>query len=91
MLVRVGSMVMLVVTVPSGLTAQGHSTTRHRHWAVGLSLGTASFAGATHGIGPNGEALTFTPYRPTMWGIGVTYGGGKDRVGLSAEYGEPEV
>jgi hypothetical protein len=89
MLSRVGSMVMLVAAAPSGLTAQGYPAAPRGHWAVGLSVGTASFAGATRGIGPTGEALTFAPYRPTMWGIGVTYGGGGGRVGLSAKYGEP--
>lgn len=57
-------------------------------WALGLSLGVSSFSGVTEGSGPQGEPVGFLPYRPTMWGIAITRGKERVRVGLSARYGQ---
>jgi hypothetical protein len=57
-------------------------------WALGLSVGVSSYSGVTEGTGPGGEADGFTPYRPTMWGIALTCGKERVRVGLTARYGQ---
>jgi hypothetical protein len=73
--------------ITSTAVAQVDVSARGR-WAVGLSVGISSFSGVTEGSGLQGEAVSFTPYRPTMWGIAVARGGKGLRMGVTARYGE---
>ncbi|HTL05754.1 MAG TPA: hypothetical protein VL241_08415 [Gemmatimonadales bacterium] len=56
-------------------------------WAVGISLGVSSFSGASAGTGPQGEATSFTPYRPTLWGVRASFGS-RIRGGIAVAYGQ---
>jgi hypothetical protein len=67
--------------------SQTHSAPLGR-WALGVSLGVSSFSGVSEGTGENGERLSFTPYRPTMWGIAAAYGARAIRGGLTVRYGQ---
>ena len=57
-------------------------------WALGISIGVSSFSGVTEGTGPQGEPVGFTPYRPTMWGLTLSRGKDRIRVGVGARYGQ---
>jgi len=78
---------LLYWAVVSSMEAQANLALRGR-WALGLSLGVSSFSGVTDGNGPEGEEASFTPYRPTMWGVAVARGGQGLRIGVAARYGE---
>lgn len=62
-----------------------------QNWSVGISLGTASFSGASRQADGAEERLSFAPYRPTLWGLAFSYGGDRLRVGLAVRYGEPGI
>ena len=72
-------------------SAAGQDTPPHRGGAlrVGLTIGTSTFNGAAAGSDQSGASLVFRPYRPTMIGLGLTYGRERVQVGLSAKYGQP--
>ncbi len=78
---------LLACLLASLVQAQTQSVV-HGRWALGLTLGVSSFRGVTEGTGPQGESVSFTPYRPTMWGIAAGYGITRLRVGVSARYGQ---
>jgi len=82
---------MVALTLHSSLAAQHTAAPVRGRWAIGISVGTAAFSGATRGPGPAGEELSFTPYRPTMLGLVVAHGGNGFRLALSARYGEPAL
>lgn len=56
--------------------------------SVGLSVGTASFSGASRADGSS-EEVRFLPYRPTSFGLLVGWGREAVRLEGSARYGEP--
>ena len=56
--------------------------------SVGLSVGTASFSGASRDDGKS-EGVRFIPYRPTSFGLLVAWGRDELRLEASARYGEP--
>jgi hypothetical protein len=82
---------IVALTLYSGLAAQQAAAPRAARWAIGVSMGTSAFTGATGGSGPTGERLSFTPYRPTMLGLVVAHGGDGLRLALSARHGEPAL
>ena len=55
--------------------------------ALGLSVGTSTFTGATGSVTP-GQDLVFVPYRPTLYGIHAS-AGRTLRIEIGAQYGEP--
>ena len=57
-------------------------------FSVGLSVGTASFSGASRDD-RNLEEVRFLPYRPTSFGVLVGWGREGARLEGSARYGEP--
>ena len=69
--------------------AQRRPAAKEHRWAVGLLLGTTSFSGATDATGPDGEKLTFTPYRPAITGLRVSHGGNGLRLDASVQFGRP--
>jgi hypothetical protein len=71
------------------LGAQATGTKRGGAWRMSLTVGTSTFNGAATGTGESGADLVFRPYRPTMLGLGLTYGGEQARLGLFAKYGQP--
>jgi len=81
----------LALALPAIAMAQRTDAPTRGRWAFGLTLGASSFSGATEGTGPAGEPVAFAPYRPTMWGIAVAYGGNGLRAGLSLEHGQPGI
>jgi hypothetical protein len=80
-----------VLVLPANATAQRDHEPIKGRWAVSMTLGASTFTGATQGTGPVGEPLAFAPYRPTMWGVGLAYGGDGFRAGLSLEHGQPGI
>lgn len=56
--------------------------------SVGLSVGTASFSGASRGDSTS-EEVRFVPYRPTSFGLLAAWGREGLRLEGSARYGEP--
>jgi len=84
-------LVAAALVIPSTGMAQRNPEPIHGRWAVGATLGASSFSGATEGAGPAGEPIAFAPYRPTMWGLVIAYGGDGLRVGLSVEHGQPGI
>lgn len=56
--------------------------------SIGLSVGTASFSGASRAHGGS-EEVGFVPYRPTSFGVLVGWGRERLRLEGSARYGEP--
>jgi hypothetical protein len=60
-------------------------------WTIGVSIGVSSYSTVSEGKDPEGVTLRFAPYRPTMWGLEATYGGGPVRVGLAARYGQAGI
>ena len=78
---------ILALLLHSGLAAQQAAAPLPGRWAVGLSIGTFSFTGASRGP-ETGEEVSFTPYRPMMLGLSLARGGNRLRVALSARYGE---
>jgi hypothetical protein len=79
------------LVLPGSAMAQRDREPIKGRWALSLTLGTSTFSGATEGTGPVGEPLAFAPYRPTMWGVGLAYGGEGLRTGLSLEHGQPGI
>ena len=75
----------------SAVAAQTGPAAPRTPWSVGLSIGTSTFNGATTGLAETGERLEFTPYRPTMLGIAVTYGRERLRFGISARRGDAGI
>ena len=69
--------------------AQRRPAPSERRWAIGLLLGTTAFSGATDATGPDGEKLTYTPYRPAITGLRVSHGGNGLRLGGSVQFGRP--
>src|ERR1041384_6914081 len=69
--------------------AQRRPAPKEHRWAVGLLLGTTSFSGATDATGPDGEKLTYTPYRPAITGLRVSHGGNGLRLDASVQFGRP--
>lgn len=57
--------------------------------SLGVSIGTSVFSGAARGAGDRGEQLLFIPYRPTMFGVTIGYGGEPFRLEATASLGEP--
>jgi len=79
--------ILLAGTAPAvAQTAGGH---RPGGLSFGISIGTSTFSSAARGTGDNGEELLFIPYRPTMLGLRVGYGGDALRLEASAATGEP--
>jgi hypothetical protein len=74
---------MLALAAQPGSPAAGHK------WAAGLVVGTSSFSGAAAGTGPEGEEITFVPYRPAITGLRVSRGGDGLRLGVSVQFGRP--
>ena len=89
------SSIRWVSVMQAALVSAGAAQTRppapRTPWSVGLSIGTSTFNGATAGLAETGERLEFTPYRPTMLGIAVTYGRERLRFGLSARRGDAGI
>src|SRR5258706_1582431 len=71
------------------LAAQERPPARAHRWAVGLVIGTSTFSGATRARGPEGEPLSYRPYRPAITGLSITRGGGGLRLGVSGQFGRP--
>ena len=67
------------LAIPSSLAGQ---------LSVGLSVGTASFSGASRDHS-NSEEVRFVPYRPTSFALLVAWGREGLRLEGSARYGEP--
>jgi hypothetical protein len=84
-------LVVSALVLPAAATAQRDHRPIKGRWAVSLTLGASTFTGATEGTGPVGEPLAFAPYRPTMWGLGLAYGGEGLRAGFSLEHGQPGI
>jgi hypothetical protein len=87
MRMSLGGIGLLCWAVASPGNAQTCVTLRGQ-WSLGLSVGVSSYSGVTEGIGPQGESVGFAPYRPTMWGIALTRGNERFRVGVTARYGQ---
>jgi hypothetical protein len=58
-------------------------------WRVALTVGTSTFNGAAAGANESGDGQVFRPYRPTMVGVGLSYGRDRGRLALVAKYGQP--
>lgn len=71
------------------LRAQSNAGLIRGRWSITVSVGAASFSGASRETVPSDDRLAFAPYRPTMWGIGLTYGREQVRIGVAARYGQP--
>lgn len=84
-----GWLLAAVLVLPPLAPAQETGAGRHGKLEIGVSIGTAAFSGAAGGTGAAGETLRFTPYRPTMYGLQVSWGGEHIRLEGSARYGEP--
>lgn len=84
-----GWIAFLSLGILTPATAQSPEALRQGKLSVGLSIGTTVFSGAARGTGDLGEPLVFTPHRPTMLGVGVSYGRGRLRLEASARVGEP--
>jgi hypothetical protein len=69
--------------------AQAITPKRDGAWRVSVTIGTSTFNGAAVSTGESGGNLVFRPYRPTMLGVGATWGRERLRLGLSAKYGQP--
>lgn len=82
--------VMQAVLVSAG-SAQPQALAARTPWSVAVSIGTSTFNGATAGVAETGEGLQFTPYRPTMLGVAVTFGRERLRLGLSARRGDAGI
>jgi hypothetical protein len=70
---------------------QGQSATLriHERWRLGLSIGSATFAGGATGTRPESDTLRVFPSGTTMWGVGAVYGQESFRFGVSLRYGQP--
>ncbi len=77
----------LGILIPAA--AQTPETPRQGKLSLGISIGTSAFSGAARGTGDAGEQLLFIPYRPTMLGLGIGYGGDALRLEATARIGEP--
>lgn len=55
--------------------------------SLGVSIGTSAYSGAAREIDDGGEQLLFIPYRPTMFGVGIGYGGNALRFEGTARVG----
>ena len=82
---------MLQAALLSTGAAQPPAPAARTPWSVSASIGASAFSGATAGTAQAGEQLEFTPYRPTMLGIAVTYGRERWRLGLSARHGDAGI
>lgn len=82
---------MLQAALLSTGAAQTPAPAARTSWSVSASVGTSTFNGAAAGTAAAGEQLEFTPYRPTMLGIAVTYGRERLRIGLSARHGDAGI
>ncbi len=60
-------------------------------WRLGVTMGTSTFNGAAAATDESGTDLVFRPYRPTMAGIGISYGRERTRLEFSAKYGQPGI
>ncbi|MDQ5874057.1 MAG: hypothetical protein M3526_01585 [Actinomycetota bacterium] len=69
--------------------AQTRDMSRQGKLSLGVSIGTSAFSGAARGTGDGGEQLLFIPYRPTMLGLSIGYGGDALRLEATAGVGEP--
>ena len=87
-MLSIGCLTVLQVALLSTGAAQPPGPAARTAWSVSGSIGTSTFNGATAGTAEAGEQLEFTPYRPTMLGIAVTYGRERLRLGLSARHGD---
>jgi hypothetical protein len=67
--------------------AQTPETAEPVRLSLGVSIGTSVFSGAARGIGDGGEQLLFLPYRPTIFGVGIGYGGNALRLEGTAGVG----
>jgi hypothetical protein len=56
---------------------------------VSLTVGTSTFNGAAAGGDQEASDLVFRPFRPTMFGLTLSHGRERLRLGLSAKYGQP--
>jgi hypothetical protein len=77
----------LVVATIAG--AQAIPPAHDGAWRVSLTIGTSTFSGAATSTDESTGNLVFRPYRPTMLGVGLTYGRERARFGLFAKYGQP--
>lgn len=87
----IGWLAFLQGALLSTVAAQPPASSARSPWAVGATIGTSTFNGATVGTGDTGEQLQFTPYRPTMLGIVVTHGRERMRLGLAARNGDAGI
>ncbi len=82
---------MLQAALLSTGAAQPPDPAARTAWSVSASIGTSTFNGAAAGTAEAGEKLEFTPYRPTMLGIAVSYGRERLRLGFSARHGDAGI
>ncbi len=83
---RILSWITALALVP--VTAAGAQPERGS-LRMGFGIGTMAFGGAAEPIEDRGDNLRAMPFRPTMWGITISYGSAGMRVGLAAAYGQP--
>jgi hypothetical protein len=84
-----GSVLLGQLAVVAALGAQAAPPNRGGAWRMSLTIGTSTFNGAATGTDQSGAHLVFRPHRPTMLGLGLTYGHERARFGLFAKYGQP--
>lgn len=84
-----GPVLVASLLVAGAAVAQTAAPGSGKAWGVTLGVGTSTFTGATASTDPAAGDLVFRPHRPTMVGLGVTYGREGMRIGLAAKYGQP--
>lgn len=84
-----GSIVLACLVAAAPLEAQAAPPGRGGAWRLGLTVGTSTFNGAAVTTDESGANLVFRPYRPTMFGLHLTRGRERTRLGLSVKYGQP--
>jgi hypothetical protein len=67
----------------------GSAAGQSGNWRIGLTAGASVYTGATQGTGPDGQPLSFIPYRPAMWGAALAYGKEGVRASIAVRYGQP--
>jgi hypothetical protein len=84
-----GWSILLCCGLVSSLQGQAGSLRIRAKWRLGLSVGTARFAGAAAGTSQESDTLRIFPSGTTLWGLGAVYGQESIRFGVSVRYGQP--
>lgn len=88
---NLGWILLLGLAVAPAASGQGNPVGLRGRWAVGVSLGSRSFWGATRERVASPDEPAFAPYNTTLWGLRVGFGKQKSRVELTLRYGQPGI